>query len=344
MSHIFISYSRKDTDYAHTLADSLQSMGLTVWIDARVDYGSQWPHEIQTQLDSCDAFILIMSPRSFASEWVQNELQRAKRKLKPVFPLLLEGDEPWLSVESTQYYDVRNRKLPDAEFYADLKRAIPAKQTSQTISQSQESSKKSEHVKNIQPRKKAVGLFAVLGSFVALFSVCLVIGILLFQRVADNRSPSPIPTGPDSVMAQPTSLEDITPPTALTATGPLPVQLPDGSEVMMIASRGERSRYTIVSAWREPFPPDKYLLRMRIQVWTDFLALNFWSDSFRLDVGDQSLVPVSLVNEVVDRDETLEGIVEFEIDPSLKEAVLEIRAGLYFNEPWAVKELRLIFP
>jgi len=94
MGHIFISYSHKDTKYAHRLADSLQSKGFDYWIDERLDYGSQWPHEIQKQLDTCDAFILVMSPRSFASDWVQSELQRAKRKQKPIFPILLEGDEP----------------------------------------------------------------------------------------------------------------------------------------------------------------------------------------------------------------------------------------------------------
>ncbi len=124
MSHIFISYSHKDTDYAHKLADKLQSDGFEVWIDARLDYGSQWPLELQRQLDSCSAFILIMSSRSFASEWVQNELSRAKRKIKPIFPMLLEGDEPWLSVEATQYFDVRNGNLPDKKFYDALTQVI----------------------------------------------------------------------------------------------------------------------------------------------------------------------------------------------------------------------------
>lgn len=124
MSHIFISYSHHDTDYAHALAENLQNIGLDVWIDERLDYGSQWPQELQKQLDNCSAFILIMSPRSYASEWVQSELQRAKRKVKPIFPLLLEGDEPWLSVESTQYYDVRGEKFPDAKFYSAIGRVV----------------------------------------------------------------------------------------------------------------------------------------------------------------------------------------------------------------------------
>ena len=124
MSHIFISYNRSDTEYAHRLADVLQERGFNVWIDARLDYGTQWPHELQRQLDACGAFIVIMSPRSFESEWVQSELQRARRKLKPIFPLLLEGDEPWLSVESTQFYDVRGARLPDARFYSALERVV----------------------------------------------------------------------------------------------------------------------------------------------------------------------------------------------------------------------------
>ncbi len=133
MGHIFISYSHKDTKYAHELAGNLQSMGFEVWIDERLDYGAQWPQELQKQLDSCSAFILIMSRYSYASEWVQSELQRAKRKLKPIFPLLLDGDEPWLSVESTQYYDVREAANPDPRFYSALKNVIAPLPTARTL-------------------------------------------------------------------------------------------------------------------------------------------------------------------------------------------------------------------
>ena len=344
MGHIFISFSHKDTEYAHALAGSLQSMSFTVWIDTRLDYGSQWPHEIQKQLDSCDAFILIMTSDSFASEWVQSELQRAKRKAKPVFPLLLEGDESWLSVESTQYYDVRSRKLPNDEFYADLKSAVSAKQTAQSISQIQGSAKKTEPVKNIQPGIKARGIFAAVGGLIVVLSVCVVSGILLFQGVADNRSPSPVPTG----------LENNKPPSAFTLTASsmitepaaisLPVQLPNGSEVMIIAPGGDKFQYTILSAQREPLPPDKYFLHLRIRVWTNSISgINFWSDSFHLIAGDLRIAPVNDLNEVVYREETVDGDVEFEINPSLKEAVLVITVGRN-SDSWATKELRLIFP
>ena len=162
MSHIFISYSHKDTDYAHKLADTLQGNGFNVWIDARLDYGSQWPLEIQKQLDSCDAFILIMTPRSFASEWVQSELQRAKRKLKPIFPLLLEGEEPWLSTESTQYYDVRGGKFPDARFFSALKKVVTVSQNPQTFTDMPKVAVEAAPVKP-RPKGRAGLVFGIVG-------------------------------------------------------------------------------------------------------------------------------------------------------------------------------------
>ena len=60
MSYIFISYSHKDTEYAHVLAENLQTMGFEVWIDERLDHGVKGRRN-QKQLDSCSAFILIMS-------------------------------------------------------------------------------------------------------------------------------------------------------------------------------------------------------------------------------------------------------------------------------------------
>jgi hypothetical protein len=128
MSHVFISYSHQDSTYAHALAEALQQAGFDVWIDGRIDYGTAWPRVIQEHLDSCAAFIVVMTPRAYESDWVQNELNRAKRKKKPIFPLLLEGEEPWLSVEATQYIDVRDGQMPNVRFYDSIAtRGVPRK-------------------------------------------------------------------------------------------------------------------------------------------------------------------------------------------------------------------------
>ena len=40
MSHIFISYSHKDSEYVEKLEQKLIEEGFNVWIDHRIDYGS----------------------------------------------------------------------------------------------------------------------------------------------------------------------------------------------------------------------------------------------------------------------------------------------------------------
>ncbi len=85
---------------------------------------------IQEQLDQSSAVIVLMTPTAYQSEWVQNELSRAKRKQKAIFPLLLEGKEPWLSVESTRYLDVTNGHLPPRAFYELLAKFISRRASS----------------------------------------------------------------------------------------------------------------------------------------------------------------------------------------------------------------------
>ena len=123
MGHVFISYSHKDSDFTHRLAEEIERHNLPVWIDDRIDYGTRWPQVIQEKIDSCKAFILIMSDNARLSDWVNNELTYALSKRKKVFPLLLKGDT-WLAVASIQYVNVRNRRLPDESFYNRLRDAL----------------------------------------------------------------------------------------------------------------------------------------------------------------------------------------------------------------------------
>jgi len=120
MGHIFISYSHKDKEYVHKLAGAMQSESFEVWIDDRIDYGTRWPIVIENAIDSCDVFILIASENSHTSEWVQHEFLRAQRLRKQIFPILLSGD-PWISFESTQYFDAHGGVLPSQKFYTGLR-------------------------------------------------------------------------------------------------------------------------------------------------------------------------------------------------------------------------------
>ncbi|MEO8397154.1 MAG: toll/interleukin-1 receptor domain-containing protein [Chloroflexota bacterium] len=128
MAHIFISYAHADQVYARKLADYLLANGFDVWIDDRIDFGSRWIRAIFKAIDDCGAFIVIMSPRAFEREMVENERLYAKKQNKPVFPLLLEGDS-FPDLGSTQYYDVRGGKLPEKNFLERLASFAPRSQT-----------------------------------------------------------------------------------------------------------------------------------------------------------------------------------------------------------------------
>ena len=177
MSHIFISYSHKDTEYVEKLEAKLIEEGFNVWIDHRIDFGSQWPKAIQDALDACDAFIVVISENSYESKWVQNEVSRADRKGKPFFPLLLQGDA-WLAIEALQYVDVRDGSLPPEKFLNRLSSVTPRNKTGTALyAKPVSSSTKQPKVKRTTRKPSRMPFW--IGGIVILVLVTLGLGYLL---------------------------------------------------------------------------------------------------------------------------------------------------------------------
>jgi hypothetical protein len=122
-SSIFISYSRQDQDYVKNLISAFEKRGLSVWLDDRIDYGSAWQQVIEEHLRACQVFVLVMTPRSYESHWVQCELSCALEMRKPIFPLLLEG-ERWFSVAAIQVVDVKSGAIPPNRFFQAVSASI----------------------------------------------------------------------------------------------------------------------------------------------------------------------------------------------------------------------------
>jgi len=121
MGHIFISYSKKDIVYAEKLINTLRREGFNPWVDMEgLGAGTFWQTRLQKQINTCDAYILIMSRNAYNSRWVPDELVTAKSKGKPIFPLLLDDTELFLAVQTIQFEDVRGGKMPSEEFYRRL--------------------------------------------------------------------------------------------------------------------------------------------------------------------------------------------------------------------------------
>lgn len=121
--HVFISYSRRDSDYVQRLKDHLQANKLQIWVDDQIEHGDQWFNVIHEAIKTSAAFLVVMSPEAEQSEWVHKEILLAKRYRKPIFPLLLSGMEMPILID-LQFADVRDETMPNVNFYRRLTHAV----------------------------------------------------------------------------------------------------------------------------------------------------------------------------------------------------------------------------
>lgn len=107
MSQVFVSYSSRDIVFARHLKRLLEAAQFTVWIDeSRLTTSKRWWTTIERAIEVSAAVIVVMSPNSRISDWVERELLYAEKLGKPVFPILLAGDE-WPRLANIQYADMR---------------------------------------------------------------------------------------------------------------------------------------------------------------------------------------------------------------------------------------------
>lgn len=122
-AYIFVSYSRKDQAYARDLASELRKQNFEVWLDEHIDYGERWWRTIVRAIRASAALIVVMTPDSEQSEWVEREILLAQDEQKPIFPLLLRGKVNPLLI-SKQYANVTQGQMPPRDFYERLGRVL----------------------------------------------------------------------------------------------------------------------------------------------------------------------------------------------------------------------------
>lgn len=89
---IFVSYAREDIELLSDLVDRLEAMGLTVWTDSALERGTKsFAREIKNAVKRARLFVVLCSPESEQSEWVENEIAMAQEYDKMIFPVLLRG-------------------------------------------------------------------------------------------------------------------------------------------------------------------------------------------------------------------------------------------------------------
>jgi len=81
MRTVFLSHSSKDKPAVRRISRSLESHGISVWLDeAQINVGDSLFQKIADALESIDFVIAVISTASVTSKWVQKELQLAMTK------------------------------------------------------------------------------------------------------------------------------------------------------------------------------------------------------------------------------------------------------------------------
>jgi hypothetical protein len=110
---VFLSHATADNEVAHRVAESLRSAGLTVWFDAwEIKIGDSMATKIYDALSASDVIVVLLSPASVQSTWVQAELDSVFRdKLRDrailIVPALIAECVIPESLQQLHFFDLR---------------------------------------------------------------------------------------------------------------------------------------------------------------------------------------------------------------------------------------------
>jgi WD40 repeat protein len=129
LSDIFISYSRRDTEFVKKLDKAFRDAGKEVWIDWEdIPLSADWWAEIKAGIEAAEAFVFVISPDSVQSTICRDEINHALECGKRFVPLLhLDIIEPthkeamhsaisthnWIFCRESDSFDDAFKKLLD---------------------------------------------------------------------------------------------------------------------------------------------------------------------------------------------------------------------------------------
>ena len=89
---IFISYSRRDSQFVDRLGRALRSCGHETWIDREnLRDGQDWQDGVRCAIGACDVVLVVVTPDSLDSPHVRMEYQYGHRLSKVTLPLALRS-------------------------------------------------------------------------------------------------------------------------------------------------------------------------------------------------------------------------------------------------------------
>jgi hypothetical protein len=114
MQQIFISYSRKDIAFVRRLAGDLEKAGYDVWWDLTdLRGGDDWPRVIPAAIESSAFFLVVLSPNSAVSDWVEKEYTLALDLRKKIIPIMYKRSSIPFSLNTINYVNFASGEYAD---------------------------------------------------------------------------------------------------------------------------------------------------------------------------------------------------------------------------------------
>ncbi len=94
--NVYLSYSSEDNALAKKVAEFLQLAGVTIWNHDDIMPGENWAKKIGEALEESEAMVVLITPNSLRSSWVQREIEYAlseKNFNQRLIPVLVGSEE-----------------------------------------------------------------------------------------------------------------------------------------------------------------------------------------------------------------------------------------------------------
>jgi hypothetical protein len=121
----FLSYSRTDQEFALRLATYVRAQGISLWVDQLdIRPSEHWDRAIERAVSKCRGIVVVLSPRSVASNNVADEISFAIDGGKSVLPVMIERCNLPLRIARMQVIDATgNHDRALEECVAELRRS-----------------------------------------------------------------------------------------------------------------------------------------------------------------------------------------------------------------------------
>ena len=194
--HIFLSYSRKDTDIMRTVRTTFADAGLVVWTDDHLTQGSEtWVNAVQDAIENAGCVVVLLTPDAHDSRWVINELSFADEREVAIFPVLARGDaRDFVPAEllNSQRIDIqRNYEGEMAKLIQAVRHHISMKQTQTSPNRA------TAMLKTPLPDQRSTPWRWI--ALAALLLVAVVVGFLLINNSGTGQEVASAPTAAPQV-------------------------------------------------------------------------------------------------------------------------------------------------